>query len=104
MNTTLTVKSHHLFGHDSEKEIVATFGFGGTSKSNLLCVYTYPQMQPILVNAACNLRILSATLLPDYCSVCATNDSTIRIYQLWEGSLEILPSATQRIMGRLVAT
>ena len=83
------------------KEIVATFGFGGTSKSNLLCVYTYPQMQPILeVNAACNLRILSATLLPDYCSVCvATNDSTIRIYQLWEGSLEILPSATQRIMG-----
>ena len=35
------------------KEIVATFGFGGTSKSNLLCVYTYPQMQPILeVNAA----------------------------------------------------
>lgn len=58
-------------------------------------------MQPILeVNAACNLRILSATLLPDYCSVCvATNDSTIRIYQLWEGSLEILPSATQRIMG-----
>ncbi|RCK57759.1 Meiosis-specific APC/C activator protein AMA1 [Candida viswanathii] len=84
-----------------KKEIVATFGFGGTSKSNLLCVYTYPKMQPILeVNAACNLRILSATILPDSCSICvATNDSTIRIYQLWEKTLEIMPGATQRITG-----
>lgn len=84
-----------------KKEIVATFGFGGTSKSNLLCVYSYPKMQPILeVNAACNLRILSATILPDNCSICvATNDSTIRIYQLWEKTLEIMPGATQRITG-----
>ena len=58
-------------------------------------------MQPILeVNAACNLRILSATILPDNCSICvATNDSTIRIYQLWEKTLEIMPGATQRITG-----
>ncbi|KAL6452898.1 AMA1 Meiosis-specific APC/C activator protein AMA1 [Candida maltosa Xu316] len=84
-----------------KKEIVATFGFGGTNKANLLCVYTYPKMQPVLeVNAASNLRILSATLSPDNCSICvATNDSTIRVYRLWEKTLEILPGTSQRVTG-----
>ncbi|EGW31425.1 uncharacterized protein SPAPADRAFT_141342 [Spathaspora passalidarum NRRL Y-27907] len=93
-----------------KKEIVATFGFGGgrghrrirnrndnhtnnnnNHQSTLLCVYSYPQMIPVVeVTAAYNLRILSSTMSPDHCSICvATNDSTIRIYRLWEKSIEV---------------
>ncbi|CAD1812287.1 unnamed protein product [Candida parapsilosis] len=84
-----------------KKEIVATFGFGGSTKSNLMRVYTYPEMCPVLeVNATSNLRILSATTSPDFCSVCvATNDSTIRIYHLWNRAVEITPASNSRIIG-----
>ncbi|KAI5948694.1 hypothetical protein KGF57_005305 [Candida theae] len=84
-----------------KKEIVATFGFGGSTKSNLMRVYSYPEMTPSLeVNATSNLRILSATTSPDFCSVCvATNDSTIRIYHLWDRAVEISPTSSSRITG-----
>ncbi|KAI5950611.1 hypothetical protein CANMA_005271 [Candida margitis] len=84
-----------------KKEIVATFGFGGSTKSNLMRVYSYPEMIPVLeVNATSNLRILSATTSPDFCSVCvATNDSTIRIYHLWDRTVEISPASNSRIIG-----
>lgn len=69
-----------------KKEIVATFGFGAGDKSVLICVYSYPQMIPILqVPEYSSLRILSSTISPDCSSICvATNDSTIRIYNLWK--------------------
>lgn len=52
------------------------------------------------VNATSNLRILSATTSPDFCSVCvATNDSTIRIYHLWNRAVEITPASNSRIIG-----
>ncbi|CAI5758561.1 unnamed protein product [Candida verbasci] len=85
-----------------KKEIVATFGFGGTAlKSQLIKVYSYPDMiTTIEVNANCNLRILSATSSPDYCSICvATNDSTIRIYEIWEKTIEISPNSISKISG-----
>ncbi|KAI5960992.1 uncharacterized protein KGF55_004259 [Candida pseudojiufengensis] len=86
-----------------KKEIVATFGFGGSTKSNLLRVYSYPDMIPTLeVNASGNLRILSACLSPDYSSICvATNDSTIRIYHIWNKSIEIKSNSSNdsRLVG-----
>ncbi|CAK9439121.1 uncharacterized protein LODBEIA_P33450 [Lodderomyces beijingensis] len=84
-----------------KKEIVATFGFGGSTKSNLMRVYSYPQMIPILeVNASQSLRILSAATSPDFCSICvATNDSTIRIYDLWHISSEIASNPSCRVSG-----
>ncbi|KAI5952545.1 hypothetical protein KGF54_003412 [Candida jiufengensis] len=86
-----------------KKEIVATFGFGGSTKSNLMRCYSYPEMIPTLeVNASGNLRILSACLSPDFCSICvATNDSTIRIYHIWNKSMEINSSSNNdsRLVG-----
>lgn len=70
------------------KEIVATFGFGETKV--LLTVYSYPDMKPLSqVASPVELRILSATISPDGNSLCvATNDSTIRIYKLWNHNLQ----------------
>ncbi|KAI3404272.2 hypothetical protein KGF56_002911 [Candida oxycetoniae] len=84
-----------------KKEIVATFGFGGSTKSNLMRVYSYPDMTPTVeVNSACNLRILSAATSPDFCSICvASNDSTIRIYELWHISSEIASNPSCRLAG-----
>ncbi|KAK6205375.1 WD40-repeat-containing domain protein [Scheffersomyces amazonensis] len=73
------------------KEIAATFGFGSDNKSSLLYIYSYPLMKPIVeVPSIPNLRILSSSCSPDFCSICvAANDSTVRIYKLWEKSHEV---------------
>lgn len=72
----------------SNRQLVATFGFGSI---NLLTVYQYPLMRIIKeVTGSPNLRILSSTFSPDNCSICvAANDSTIRVYEIWEGSLQL---------------
>lgn len=69
---------------NSSKELVATFGFGETRI--LLTVYTYPDMIPLSqVTSSAELRILSATISPSGNCLCvATNDSTIRIYEIWK--------------------
>ncbi|KAK6463071.1 WD40-repeat-containing domain protein [Scheffersomyces coipomensis] len=74
-----------------KKEIAATFGFGADSTSSLLCVYSYPSMKPLVeVPSVPNLRILSSSSSPDWSSVCvAANDSTVRIYKLWEKTHDI---------------
>ncbi|ABN65473.2 predicted protein, partial [Scheffersomyces stipitis CBS 6054] len=76
------------------KEITATFGFGSEKKSYLMQVYSYPSMATLVeVPATLNLRILSSTLSPDGTCLCvATNDSTIRIYKLWEKTHKLVKS------------
>jgi meiosis-specific APC/C activator protein AMA1 len=75
------------------KQIAATFGFGTGGKSVMIYVYEYPKMTRLLEVPATSsdLRILSSTISPDNCSLCvATNDSTIRIYRLWNVSHRLI--------------
>lgn len=67
------------------REIAATFGFSTGPAPLLLAKYTYPAMtQLAVVPASVNLRILSASVLPDKGQLAvASNDSTIRMYPLW---------------------
>lgn len=71
-----------------KKEIVTTFGYGDGEFPLLLANYSYPSMIPILiVPATPDLRVLSASQSPDHGSICvATNDSTIRMYKIWDSN------------------
>lgn len=68
-----------------QKQIVATFGFGDVEKPTLVSVYSYPAMTPTIeVHSSTSLRVLSAAASPDHSSICvATNDETVRFYELW---------------------
>ncbi|CUS21336.1 LAQU0S03e00232g1_1 [Lachancea quebecensis] len=68
-----------------QKQIVATFGFGDVEKPTLVSVYSYPSMTPTIeVRSSTSLRVLSAAASPDHSSICvATNDETVRFYELW---------------------
>lgn len=67
------------------KQIVATFGFGELENPVLVTLYSYPKLEPILhVKSPVPFRVLSAVASPNFTSICvATNDETIRFYELW---------------------
>ncbi|SCU99359.1 LADA_0H19240g1_1 [Lachancea dasiensis] len=68
-----------------QKQIVATFGFREIECPTLVSVYSYPTMDSIVeVHSMAALRVLSAVSSPDFGSICvATNDETVRFYELW---------------------
>lgn len=83
-----------LIWSNFKKELVTTFGFSDCLNPVLIKKYSYPLMTTIVeVRATPDLRILSAAISPDASSVVvATNDSTVRIYKLWEKTMDIISS------------
>ncbi|ODQ66629.1 WD40 repeat-like protein [Nadsonia fulvescens var. elongata DSM 6958] len=67
------------------RQIAATFGFSNPTQPKLVSVYSFPKCIPLVqVPATANLRVLSAVLSPDGVCICvASNDETIRFYELW---------------------
>ncbi|CAI4062899.1 hypothetical protein SKDZ_07G4670 [Saccharomyces kudriavzevii ZP591] len=74
------------------KQIVATFGFGDTRNPVLITLYSYPRLSKLLeVKSPSPLRVLSAVISPSSTAICvATNDETIRFYELWNDKEEII--------------
>ncbi|AJS27500.1 Ama1p [Saccharomyces cerevisiae YJM1388] len=74
------------------KQIVATFGFGDTKNPVLITLYSYPKLSKLLeVRSPNPLRVLSAVISPSSMAICvATNDETIRFYELWNDKEEII--------------
>lgn len=67
----------------------------------LISVFTYPNMEPVAqVPAIPNLRILSSTPSPNFSSLCvATNDETVRFYELWPTELGMLAKTQNGLYG-----
>ena len=74
------------------KQIVATFGFGDSKNPVLITLYSYPKLSKLLeVRSPNPLRVLSAVISPSSMAICvATNDETIRFYELWNDKEEII--------------
>lgn len=81
-----------------QKQIVATFGFGDLERPTLVTVYSYPLLQPLTeVHSSTALRVLSAVPSPDFSSICiATNDETVRFYELWSSQQSTIMEAQQQ--------
>lgn len=79
------------------KQIVATFGFGDLDDPILITLYSFPRLTPLKqVRSPTPLRVLSAVPSPNITSVCvATNDETIRFYDLWNDKEEVISDAQQ---------
>jgi meiosis-specific APC/C activator protein AMA1 len=75
-----------------KRQITATYGFGDVDKPIFLSVLSYPDMETLAeVEAAPNLRALSAVMSPDATSICvAANDETVRFYKLWDAKDPII--------------
>lgn len=74
------------------RQLVVTFGFGDIDNPIVIIVYTYPDLHEILyVKTPTPLRVLSAVHSPDCSSICvAMNDETIRFYEIWNRSSDII--------------
>lgn len=79
------------------KQIVATFGFGDLDDPVLITLYSFPKLTPLKqVRSPTPLRVLSAVPSPNITSVCvATNDETIRFYDLWNDKEEVISDAQE---------
>ncbi|CAR26670.1 ZYRO0B15268p [Zygosaccharomyces rouxii] len=79
------------------KQIVATFGFGDIDDPILITLYSYPQLTPLTqVRTSSPLRVLSAVSSPAMTSICvATNDETIRFYELWNDRGDVINEAQE---------
>lgn len=68
-----------------KRQIMATFGFSDLDNPMLITTYSYPALESLVeVKASNSLRVLSSATSPDFSSVCvATNDETVRFYELW---------------------
>lgn len=79
------------------KQIVATFGFGDIDDPILITLYSYPQLIPLTqVRTSSPLRVLSAVPSPTMTSICiATNDETIRFYELWNDKQDVINEAQE---------
>lgn len=79
------------------KQIVATFGFGDIDDPILITLYSYPQLTPLTqVRTSSPLRVLSAVSSPSMTSICvATNDETIRFYELWNDREDVINEAQE---------
>ncbi|AQZ17401.1 AMA1 (YGR225W) [Zygosaccharomyces parabailii] len=79
------------------KQIVATFGFGDIEDPILITLYSYPQLIPLTqVRTSSPLRVLSAVPSPSMTSICvATNDETIRFYELWNDKQDVINEAQE---------
>lgn len=77
------------------KQIVATFGFGDIDDPILITLYSYPKLIPLKqVRSPTPLRVLSAVPSPTMTSICvATNDETIRFYELWNDKEDVINEA-----------
>ncbi|SMN22359.1 similar to Saccharomyces cerevisiae YGR225W AMA1 Activator of meiotic anaphase promoting complex (APC/C) [Maudiozyma saulgeensis] len=74
------------------RQLVVTFGFGDIDNPIVLIAYTYPDLNEMLyVKTPTPLRVLSAVHSPNCTSICvAMNDETIRFYEIWGGSSDII--------------
>lgn len=79
------------------KQIVATFGFGDIDDPILITLYSYPQLTALTqVRTSSPLRVLSAVSSPAMTSICvATNDETIRFYELWNDKEDVINEAQE---------
>lgn len=85
--TSLAWSKHH-------RQLAATFGFSGNESPALLSVYSFPKFQPLIqVPTQVSLRVLSSVLSPDGGCICvATNDETVRFYDLWSVKSNLVPN------------
>lgn len=83
------------------RQLAATFGFADAANPMLLSVYSFPKLQPIIqVPTQFSLRVLSSVLSPDHGCICvATNDETVRFYELWS-----VKNQTVSMSGALAGT
>ncbi|CCH59561.1 hypothetical protein TBLA_0B07430 [Henningerozyma blattae CBS 6284] len=79
------------------KQLVATFGFGDIEKPILATLYSFPSLNPLMqVTSPTPIRALCAVTSPNDSSICvATNDETIRFYDLWSEKEDIINEANE---------
>lgn len=81
----------------TSKQIVATYGYG--ENPSILTVFSYPDMRELSIVPRFNDdRFLSTTMSIDNKMICtATNESTIRVYKLWDHDKTLVPQKINKL-------